>query len=78
MESTRSLLLLGAFLMALLAVASAQLRQNYYSNVCPGVEDIVRGAVERKLQQTFIAAPGTLRLFFHDCFVRVGRFATSR
>ncbi|CAA7408210.1 unnamed protein product [Spirodela intermedia] len=70
MESTHNLLRLAAFQMTLLAMASAQLRQNYYSSVCPGVEDIVRGAVERKLQQTFIAAPGTLRLFFHDCFVR--------
>ncbi|KAK1291663.1 Peroxidase 45 [Acorus calamus] len=53
-----------------LPIALAQLRQGYYNNICPNVETLVRTAVERKLQETFITAPGTLRLFFHDCFVR--------
>jgi peroxidase len=34
------------------------------------VETIVRNAVRQKFQQTFVTAPATLRLFFHDCFVR--------
>ncbi|XP_030455840.1 peroxidase 73-like [Syzygium oleosum] len=50
--------------------ASAQLKQNYYANVCPNVETIVRNAVRLKFQQTFVTIPGTLRLFFHDCFVQ--------
>ncbi|PKI44906.1 peroxidase 51-like [Punica granatum] len=50
--------------------ASAQLKQNYYANICPDVEKIVRNAVQKKFQQTFVAVPATLRLFFHDCFVR--------
>ncbi|XP_073010973.1 peroxidase 45-like [Typha latifolia] len=50
--------------------ATAQLRQNYYANICPNVESVVRGAVIRKMQQTPIAAPAALRLLFHDCFVR--------
>nr|GLL26422.1 peroxidase 51-like [Ipomoea trifida] len=49
--------------------ASAQLRQNYYSNVCPNVENIVKNVVTQKFQQTFVTVPATLRLFFHDCFV---------
>ncbi|KAF2298145.1 hypothetical protein GH714_015519 [Hevea brasiliensis] len=49
---------------------SAQLRQNYYANICPNVESIVRNAVQKKFQQTFVTVPGTLRLFFHDCFVQ--------
>ncbi|OAY35550.1 peroxidase 73 [Manihot esculenta] len=49
---------------------SAQLRQNYYANICPNVESIVRNAVQKKFQQTFVTIPGTLRLFFHDCFVQ--------
>ncbi|XP_021893129.1 peroxidase 16-like [Carica papaya] len=53
------------------ASASAQaLRQNFYQNVCPNVESLVRSAVQKKFQQTFVTAPATLRLFFHDCFVR--------
>ncbi|KAL6961374.1 Peroxidase 51 [Sarracenia purpurea var. burkii] len=49
---------------------SAQLRQNFYANVCPNVETIVRNAVNLKFQQTFVTVPATLRLFFHDCFVQ--------
>ncbi|CAL9770195.1 unnamed protein product [Musa acuminata subsp. burmannicoides] len=49
--------------------ANAQLRQNYYANICPNVESIVRDAVTAKFRQTFVTVPATLRLFFHDCFV---------
>jgi hypothetical protein len=50
------------------ASAQAQLCQR---STCPDVETLVRGAVTQKLQETFNAASGTLRLFFDDCFVRV-------
>ncbi|KAJ4965354.1 hypothetical protein NE237_017203 [Protea cynaroides] len=50
--------------------ASALLRRNYYANTCPNVEKIVRDAVTQKFHQTFVTVPGTLRLFFHDCFVQ--------
>uniref|UniRef100_A0A2P2IM81 Peroxidase n=2 Tax=Rhizophora mucronata TaxID=61149 RepID=A0A2P2IM81_RHIMU len=50
--------------------ASARLRQNYYANICPNVESIVRNAVKKKFQQTFVTVPGTIRLFLHDCFVQ--------
>jgi peroxidase len=49
---------------------SSQLRTDYYRNICPNVESLVRSAVQKKFQQTFVTAPGTLRLFFHDCLVR--------
>ncbi|KAI3451942.1 hypothetical protein Pfo_008607 [Paulownia fortunei] len=49
--------------------ASAQLRQNYYGNICPDVENIVRRAVTTKFNQTFVTVPAVIRLFFHDCFV---------
>ncbi|KAK4416317.1 Peroxidase 51 [Sesamum alatum] len=48
---------------------SAQLKQNYYANTCPDVENIVRNAVAAKFKQTFVTVPATIRLFFHDCFV---------
>lgn len=51
-------------------VVSAQLKLNYYANICPNVESIVRNAVTQKFQQTFVTVPGTLRLFFHDCSVQ--------
>ncbi|GMY11880.1 peroxidase 73-like [Fagus crenata] len=50
--------------------ASAQLKQNFYANICPNVENIVRNAVQKKFQQTFVTVPSTIRLFFHDCFVQ--------
>ncbi|XP_058081178.1 peroxidase 50-like [Magnolia sinica] len=51
-------------------LGSAQLKRNHYANVCPNVENIVRGVVRTKFQQTFVTAPATIRLFFHDCFVQ--------
>ncbi|XP_062178689.1 peroxidase 16-like [Phragmites australis] len=62
--------LVGVVLAATACCAAAQLNQSYYASTCPNVETLVRGAVTQKLQETFNAAPGTLRLFFHDCFVR--------
>ncbi|XWS70582.1 hypothetical protein CRYUN_Cryun03dG0059400 [Craigia yunnanensis] len=52
-----------------LTLSHAQLRVDYYQNSCPDVESIVSSAVKQKFQQTFVTAPETLRLFFHDCFV---------
>jgi peroxidase len=49
----------------------AQLSPNHYANICPNVQSIVRSAVQKKFQQTFVTVPATLRLFFHDCFVQV-------
>ncbi|KAL9229821.1 hypothetical protein vseg_005249 [Gypsophila vaccaria] len=45
------------------------LSENYYANICPGVEKIVRQAVVQKINQTFVTIPATLRLYFHDCAV---------
>ncbi|KAL5713652.1 peroxidase [Ranunculus cassubicifolius] len=63
------LLVLNVFIFST-HLSSAQLQQNFYANICPNVETIVRGAVTAKFQQTFVTVPGTLRLFFHDCFVQ--------
>lgn len=52
-------------------LASGALRTNYYANVCPNVESIVREVVKTKINQTFVTIPATLRLFFHDCIVQV-------
>ncbi|XVE98806.1 hypothetical protein REPUB_Repub03eG0140200 [Reevesia pubescens] len=51
-------------------ITVADLKLDFYRTTCPNVESIVRSAVQNKFQQTFVTAPGTLRLFFHDCFVR--------
>ncbi|CAK9315289.1 unnamed protein product [Citrullus colocynthis] len=57
-------------LFAVVPTAEAQLRRDFYADVCPNVESIVRQAVTKKFKQTFVTVPATLRLFFHDCFVQ--------
>ncbi|XP_057787253.1 peroxidase 16 [Salvia miltiorrhiza] len=70
MRNQTPLLLLPLILAILTTSATAQLRTDFYRNTCPNVESIVRAAVQNKFRQTFVTAPATLRLFFHDCFVR--------
>ncbi|CAN1329799.1 Peroxidase 16 [Linum perenne] len=69
--SHHHLLLLTVLLILPILPSEAQLSTDFYKNTCPNVESIVRSAVRAKFQQTFVTAPATLRLFFHDCFVRV-------
>ena len=54
---------------------TAGLRVGYYDDKCPGAEGIVREAV-RGANDGIKA--GLVRLFFHDCFVRVSRSSTAR
>ncbi|XP_010547542.1 PREDICTED: peroxidase 35-like [Tarenaya hassleriana] len=49
--------------------ATAQLSPNFYSKTCPNIQEIVRNVVKRKVKQTFVTIPATLRLFFHDCAI---------
>lgn len=65
--------LAAVFLLALPPMAAVQpkLRPDYYAGVCPNLESIVRGAVRQSVALSPLAAPATLRLFFHDCAVRV-------
>lgn len=66
-RNTLLFLTLLSFLLSCLSAAN--LRQNYYADICPNVENIVRSAVTAKFNETFVTIPGTLRLFAHDCFV---------
>lgn len=60
----------SAALLSPLAVVG-QLRTDYYSTICPNLETIVRSSVKQSMAASPISAPATLRLFFHDCAVRV-------
>lgn len=62
--------ILLSLLITIASAQSSQLRQNFYQNICPNVESLVRSAVQTKFSQTFVTAPATIRLLFHDCFVR--------
>jgi peroxidase len=70
-QQSAALVVVVLLVAAASTAAEAKLSQRYYASSCPNVEKLVRGVVTQKLQETFNAAPGTLRLFFHDCFVRV-------
>lgn len=64
-----SLALLVAAATAPGSAAAARLSTSYYSRSCPRVEQIVSDVVAAKQQANPSTAAGTLRLFFHDCFV---------
>lgn len=70
-KTNQTIFSIFSLLLLFSSCVSAQLRTGFYQNSCPNVESIVRNAVRQKFQQTFVTAPATLRLFFHDCFVRV-------
>ncbi|KAA8530275.1 hypothetical protein F0562_004984 [Nyssa sinensis] len=48
---------------------SQQLTLNYYQKSCPRFEQIVQDTITNKQITSPTTAAGTLRLFFHDCFV---------
>ncbi|KAJ7966053.1 Peroxidase [Quillaja saponaria] len=69
-QTLTSIFFSSLLVLQLIATCYAHLHVDYYHNTCPDVESIVRNAVKLKFQQTFVTAPATLRLFFHDCFIR--------
>lgn len=64
-----SLALLAAACCAAAAAAAPRLSPNYYRHSCPRVERIVSDVIAAKQRANPSTAAGTLRLFFHDCFV---------
>jgi peroxidase len=51
--------------------AATPLRKDYYDKSCSNLEAIVREEVARKINETVVTIPATLRLVFHDCMVGV-------
>ncbi|XP_010530006.1 PREDICTED: peroxidase 65-like [Tarenaya hassleriana] len=49
--------------------SAVDLRPDYYRKTCPDFNKIVRETVTAKQVQQPTTAAGTLRLFFHDCFL---------
>lgn len=49
--------------------SSPVLTEDYYAKTCPDFQKIVRETVSQKQLAQPATAAGTLRLFFHDCFV---------
>jgi hypothetical protein len=56
----------------LLQSGSAEgLTVGFYNNICPGAEAAITNAVKSKFNADKTVVPGILRMYFHDCFVRV-------
>nr|XP_043622208.1 peroxidase N1-like [Erigeron canadensis] len=58
----------------LLAISSIRVlgctRVGFYEKTCPRAEIIVQDVVKSAVKANYTYAPGLLRMFFHDCFVR--------
>lgn len=75
---------LSLLLLAVLAAAAAfrrttvdarivdGLRVAYYDRTCPEAENAVRDIVSADMNNDPTIAAGIIRIFFHDCFVKVG------
>jgi peroxidase len=60
------------FLLLLMAsLSKAVLDAHYYDHTCPQAEKIILGTVYEASMQDPKVPPRILRMFFHDCFIRV-------
>jgi peroxidase len=66
----RQLLLLVVGLMSIVH-GSAALKVGFYNTICPKAEATVKAVVQSRFTSDTTITPALLRLFFHDCFVRV-------
>ena len=65
-------------LLGMIGVSHGQLQFGFYSDSCPGAEDIVTAAVQEAAASDATILPALVRLQFHDCFVRVSDPAVSK
>ncbi|KAK1287805.1 Peroxidase 17 [Acorus calamus] len=52
-----------------LLTSASQLRQGFYSEICPEAESIVRDVMSKAMARETRNAASVMRLQFHDCFV---------
>lgn len=68
-------MLLMAFMAAALvsspSLAQSPLQYNFYGSSCPQAEATVRNVTEGIIRNDRTMGAALMRLFFHDCFVRV-------
>ncbi|KAI4378278.1 hypothetical protein MLD38_015778 [Melastoma candidum] len=62
---------LMVFVFRLVVSSSGQLQMNYYANSCPRAENLVQDYVCKHVPRSPNLAAAILRVYFHDCFVRV-------
>jgi peroxidase len=78
MATTRTTLVVVLLVLVGVAVdisEGAALKAHFYGHSCPAAEAVVRDIVLASVAADPAALPAKLlRLFFHDCFVRVIRY----
>lgn len=62
-------LILLFILFNILSLSESKLSYNYYAKTCPTLEQIMEETTTNKQIKSPSTAAGTVRLFFHDCFV---------
>ena len=67
----QALLLMALAAAALMSTASGTLQYDFYRSTCPKAEEAVRNATMKIIAGNPTMGAAIVRLFFHDCFVRV-------
>lgn len=71
-SACQALLLMALAAAALMmSTASGTLQYNFYSSSCPKAEEAVRNATVKIISNNPTMGAAIVRLFFHDCFVKV-------
>ena len=63
--------------LTLLPVLKAELDAHYYDQTCPQLEDIISETLLSASKQDPRVPARILRMFFHDCFIRVWSLSLS-
>ena len=66
-----ALMVLAAGVVGTASAQAAGLKKGFYKKSCPRAEDIAREVVWARVAGNRELAAKFLRMFFHDCFVRV-------
>jgi peroxidase len=75
----RTMILMAFVAAAMIMASQAQspLQYNFYGSSCPQAEATVRNVTEGIIRNDPTMGAAFMRLFFHDCFVRVMNLSTN-
>jgi hypothetical protein len=64
-------MLLMVVMASALSTSAGTLQFDFYKDKCPGAEDVIRSTTQKLIASDPTIGAALVRLFFHDCFVRV-------
>lgn len=65
------------FLLPIVLVSAQDLRVGFYNSNCPQAESIVKAVVQKHFGTDPSVPAALLRMYFHDCFVRVSNSSSN-